>query len=94
MAEVRLIPGNGQPGNPAPAAYKNTGIELASAIVAERQDGTRVYLRYFPTGEVQQWSNARAGWVTLGRCAPQQLDSRNRARPPQCSPEPLQLLRE
>lgn len=32
--------------------------------------------------------------VTLGSCAPQQLDSRNRARPPQCSPEPPQWLRE
>jgi hypothetical protein len=94
MAEVRLIPGNGQPGNPVPAVYKNTGIEMASAIVAERQDGTRLFLRYFTTGEVQQWSDARAGWVTLGTCAPRQPDSRNRARSPQCNPEPLQLLRE
>ncbi|WP_223753744.1 hypothetical protein [Myxococcus sp. RHSTA-1-4] len=94
MAEVRLIPGNGQPGNPAPAAYKDTGIDMASALVAERPDGTRVYLRYFPTGEVQQWSDARAGWVTLATCAPRQPDSRNRMLPPQCNPEPLRLLRE
>ncbi len=65
MAAVRLIPGN-----PAPAIYKNTALEMASALVAERQDGSRVFLRYFPTGEVQQWSNAKAGWVTLGTCAP------------------------
>jgi hypothetical protein len=83
MAEVRLIPGN-----PVPAVHKNTGIEMASALVAERQDGTRVYLRYFPTGEVQQWSAVKTGWVTLGRCAPLR-DS----RAPQCD-EPLRLLRE
>jgi hypothetical protein len=83
MAEVRLIPGN-----PAPTAYTNTGIELASALVAERQDGTRVFLRYFPTGEVQQWSAARVGWVTLSHCAP-----RRDGREPQCD-EPLRLLRE
>jgi hypothetical protein len=65
MVEVRLIPGN-----PAPAVYKSIGIEMASAVVAERQDGTRIYLRYFPTGEIQQWSDARAGWATLGFCAP------------------------
>jgi hypothetical protein len=94
MAEVRLIPGNGQPGNPAPAVYRNTGIEMASALVAERPDGTRVYLRYFPTGEVQQWSHARADWVTLATCAPREPDNRNRPRAPQCAPEPLQLLRE
>jgi hypothetical protein len=89
MAEVRLIPGN-----PAPAVHKNTGIEMASALVAERQDGTRVFLRYFPTGEVQQWSDAKVGWVTLGTCAPREPDSRGRGRTPQCSDEPLQLLRE
>jgi proteasome lid subunit RPN8/RPN11 len=86
MAEVRLIPGN-----PAPAVYKDTSIEMASALVAERQDGTRVFLRYFSTGEVQQWSNARAGWVTLGRCVPRRNSSFKTT--PQCN-EPLQLLRE
>lgn len=83
MAEIRLVPGN-----PAPAVYKHTGIEMASALVAERQDGTRVYLRYFPTGEVQQWSDAKAGWLTLGICAPNRMN-----RPPQCD-KPLQLLSE
>ena len=83
MAEVRLIPGN-----PAPGVYKDIGIEMASALVAERQDGTRIFMRYFPTGEIQQWSVARFGWVTLGRCAPRRND-----RAPQCD-EPLQLLRE
>ncbi|PTL76628.1 hypothetical protein DAT35_49170 [Vitiosangium sp. GDMCC 1.1324] len=83
MAEVRLIPGN-----PAPAVHKNTDIEMASALVAERQDGTRVYLRYFPTGEIQQWSAVKTGWVTLGRCTP-----RRDSRAPQCD-EPLSLLRE
>jgi hypothetical protein len=83
MAQVRLIPGN-----PAPAVYKNTGIEMASALVAERQDGTRIVLRYFPTGEVQQWSNASAGWVPLARCAP-----RRDGRAPQCD-KPLRLLRK
>jgi hypothetical protein len=94
MAEVRLIPGNGPPDNPTPAVDKNTAIEMASAIVAERQDGTRLFLRYFTTGEVQQWSDTRAGWVTLGTCAPRRRDSHNRPLPPQCSPEPLRLLRE
>jgi hypothetical protein len=89
MAEVRLIPGN-----PAPAVYKKTGIEMASALVAERPDGSRIYLRYFSTGEIQQWSNARGSWVTLGVCAPRQPGSRNHNRPPQCDPEPLRLLRE
>jgi hypothetical protein len=89
MAEVRLIPGN-----PIPAVHKNTSIEMASALVAERQDGTRIFLRYFPTGEIQQWSDARAGWATLGTCVPREPDSRSRGRRPQCSHEPLQLLRE
>jgi hypothetical protein len=83
MAEVRLIPGN-----PVPAVYKNTGIEMASSLVAELQDGTRLFLRYFPTGEVQQWSAAKTGWVTLAHCAPG-----HEGRPPQCD-EPLRLLRE
>jgi hypothetical protein len=86
MAEVRLIPGN-----PAPAFYKNAPVEMASALVAERQDGTRVFLRYFPTGEVQQWSDARAGWVALGRCTPRAGNPFTTA--PQCD-EPLRLLRE
>jgi hypothetical protein len=83
MATVRLIPGN-----PAPSVYKNTAIELASALVAERQDGTRVFLRYFPTGEVQQWSNAKGGWLTLGRCTP-----RRGGQAPSCD-KPLRLWRE
>jgi hypothetical protein len=87
MAEVRLIPGN-----PAPAVYENTAIEMASALVAERQDGTRIFLRYFPTGEVQQWSDAKDDWVTLGRCAPRGATISNTA--PQCDHEPLRLLRE
>lgn len=86
MASVRLIPGN-----PAPAIHGNTAIEMASALVAQRQDGTRLFLRYFPTGEVQQWSNVRSGWVTLGTCAPR---GNSRSRTPRCSTEPLQLLRE
>ncbi len=88
MAEVRLYPGN-----PAPALYKNTTIEMASALVAERQDGTRVFLRWFPTGEVQQWSNARARWVTLGTCAPRGTNPR-RDTVPSCREGSLQLLRE
>ncbi len=87
MAEVRLIPGN-----PNPALHKNTAIEMASALVAERQDGTRVFLRYFPTGEVQQWSEARGGWVPLGYCAPRGDNSIGTG--PLCSEEPLRLLRE
>jgi hypothetical protein len=86
MAEVRLVPGN-----PAPALYKNRALEMASALVAERQDGTRVFLRYFPTGEVQQWSQPRAGWVTLGRCTPRANNPFTTA--PQCD-EPLRLLHE
>lgn len=88
MAEVRLWPGN-----PVPARYKNTAIEMASALVAERQDGTRVFLRYFPTGEVQQWSNAKARWVTLGLCTPSRTDPR-RNTAPQCRGDSLQLLRD
>jgi proteasome lid subunit RPN8/RPN11 len=86
MAEVRLIPGN-----PAHAAYKNMVIEMASALVAERQDGTRVFLRYFPTGEVQQWSQVRSNWVALGRCAPRRANTFTTA--PQCD-EPLRVLHE
>jgi hypothetical protein len=86
MAEVRLVPGN-----PAPAVYKNTAIEMASALVAERQDGTRVFLRYFPTGEIQQWSQAKAGWVTLGRCSPR--DRTNFGSAPRCD-ELLRVLHE
>src|SRR5690242_1311614 len=77
MAEFRLIPGN-----PEPAVYKNTAIEMASALVAERRDGTRIYLRYSPTGEIQQWSNAQTSWVVLDTCAPH-INSRSRL--PQCS---------
>ncbi|HZI09425.1 MAG TPA: hypothetical protein VE153_03480 [Myxococcus sp.] len=87
MAEVRLIPGN-----PAPSVYRNTSVEMASALVAERQDGTRVFLRYFPTGEVQQWSEVRARWVSLGTCAPRGNNRRDRTL--QCSPGPLRLLHE
>jgi hypothetical protein len=88
MAEVRLIPGN-----PAPALHKNMAIEMASAVVAERQDGTRVFLRYFATGEIQQWSGAKARWVTLGMCAPRGAGPR-RNTVPQCRDGSLQLLRE
>lgn len=93
MAEFRLIAGNlTASGEKAPAVHENTAIEMASAVVAERQDGTRVFPRYFPTGEVQQWSNVKAGWVTLGMCSPR---GASRSRTLQCSPdEPLQLLPE
>ncbi|NTX51912.1 hypothetical protein HR086_11375 [Myxococcus sp. CA039A] len=89
MAEVRLIPGN-----PAPAVFKNTAIEMTSALVAERQDGTRFYLRYFPTGEVQQWSETSARWVTLGICAPRSARPPFRSVAPQCRDGNLQLLRD
>jgi hypothetical protein len=87
MAEVRLIPGN-----PVPATYKDTAIEMASALVAEQQDGTRVFMRYFPTGEVQQWSPAQARWVTLGTCAPSPSNRFTTA--PQCNNGPLRMLHE
>lgn len=83
MAEFRLVPTN-----PAPAVYKDTNIEMASALVAERQDGTRIFLRYFPTGEIQQWSIARGRWMRLGRCTPGR-----EGRPPQCD-VPLRPLTE
>jgi hypothetical protein len=86
MAEVRLIPGN-----PAPAVYKSTAIEMTSALVAERRDSTRIFLRYFPTGEIQQWSQVKTGWVTLGRCSPRERTSFGSA--PQCE-APLRLLHE
>jgi hypothetical protein len=85
MAEVRLITAN-----PIPLVHNNTAIEVASALVAERPDGTRIFLRYFTTGEIQQWSRGNARWVTLGFCAPRR-DSRSTM--PQCDRE-LQLLRE
>jgi hypothetical protein len=88
MAEVRLFPGN-----PDWARYKNTAIEMASALVSERLDGTRIYLRYFPTGEIQQWSETQNNWVTLGTCAPRRLSTNHRAVP-QCREGSLQLLRE
>ena len=87
MAEVRLIPGN-----PAPAVHQSTAIEMASALVAERRDGTRMFLRYFPTGEVQQWSVRLGKWVALGRCAPRGAESHGLT--PRCSDEPLRLLQE
>ncbi|MCY1036616.1 hypothetical protein OV207_34585 [Corallococcus sp. BB11-1] len=86
MAVVRLVPGN-----PAPALFKGLAIEMASAVVAERQDGTRVYLRYFPTGEVEQWSGTRRRWGPLGTCAPT-LSQFGVA--PRCTNGPLRLLRE
>jgi len=89
MAEVRLIPGN-----PVPALYGNTGIEMASALVAERRDGTRIFLRYFPTGEIQQWSDGRADWISLDICTPREPDNRSRERTPECRKGPLRLLQE
>lgn len=89
MAEVRLIPGN-----PAPAVFNDAAIEMASALVAVRQDGTRFFLRYFPTGEVQQWSEARTRWVTLGTCAPRSPRPPFRNAAPQCRDGGLQLLRD
>ena len=88
MAEVRLVPGN-----PSPAGHGGAAIEMASAIVAERQDGTRVFLRYFPTGEVQQWSVGRDRWITLGTCAPSG-PTRSRSEVPQCRDGSLHLLSE
>jgi hypothetical protein len=88
MAEVRLWPGN-----PAPARYKNTPIELTSALVAERQDGTRIFLRWFPTGEIQQWSNAKSRWVALGRCSPGNLTGHGMTVP-RCHQGSLHLLIE
>ena len=89
MAEVRLVPGN-----PDPAVFRDSAIEMASALVAERQDGTRLFLRYFPTGEVQQWSEARTRWVTLGTCTPRSPRPPFRNVAPQCSGGGLELLRD
>ncbi|NNB90889.1 hypothetical protein HJC10_41660 [Corallococcus exiguus] len=86
MAVVRLVPGN-----PAPALFKSLAIEMTSALVAERMDGSRVYLRYFPTGEVEQWSERRRRWILLGTCAPTQS---HLGAVPQCTNGPLRLLRE
>ncbi|WP_233602468.1 hypothetical protein [Corallococcus sp. CA047B] len=86
MAVVRLVPGN-----PAPALFKGLAVEMASALVAELADGTRVYLRYFPTGEVEQWSGSRRRWILLGTCAPT-LSQFGAA--PRCTNGPLRLLRE
>lgn len=87
MAEMRLIPGN-----PAPAVHGKTAIEMASALVAERQDGSRIFLRYFPTGEIQQWSQRKSDWVTLDFCSPPEASRFGRT--PQCRHGALRLLRE
>ncbi|HVG61872.1 MAG TPA: hypothetical protein VNA24_25140 [Hyalangium sp.] len=73
--------------------YKSTAIDMASAMVAERQDGTRIFLRYFPTGEIQQWSKAKEHWVMLGTCAPA-ASSLFHQTAPQCREGSIQLLRE
>ncbi|WP_375743049.1 hypothetical protein NR800_31555 [Corallococcus interemptor] len=86
MAVVRLVPGN-----PAPALFKSLAIEMASALVAERMDGSRVYLRYFPTGEVEQWSERRRRWILLGTCTPTQS---HLGAVPRCTNGSLRLLRE
>jgi hypothetical protein len=66
---------------------------MASAMVAERLDGTRIFLRYFPTGEIQQWSKAKERWVTLGICAPVASGLFQKSGP-QCREGSIQLLRE
>ncbi|WP_434385112.1 hypothetical protein [Melittangium boletus] len=87
MAEVRMVPGN-----PRPLTHRNNAIEMASALVAQRQDGTRFFLRYFTTGEVQQWSETRSRWILLDRCTPR--GSNPFSAMPQCEKGPLRLLRE
>lgn len=88
MAELRLVPGN-----PAPAGFKNSLIEMASALVAERQDGIHIFLRYFSTGEIQQWSHRKSDWITLGICAPGAL-SPYHGTLPRCQKGSVELLRE
>jgi hypothetical protein len=88
MTELRMIPGN-----PAPAVFQGEGIQMSSALVAERQDGSRFFLRYFPTGEVQQWSQSKTNWVTLGRCTPRRASPPFNSAP-QCIPGALRVLHE
>ena len=87
MAEFRLTPGN-----PAPAVYENTLIEMASAVVAERPDGKRVFVRYFTTGEVEQWSQVQSRWIHIGKCIPRGANRFSNV--PQCGDGPLRLLSE
>lgn len=86
MTEYRMIPGN-----PAPAMFKGQAILMASALVAERSDGTRVFLRYFPTGEIEQWSKVERGWHLLGTCIP---TSTRYSSAPLCRSGSIQLLDE
>jgi hypothetical protein len=60
-------------------------------VVKDADYPARIILRYFPTGEIQQWSTTKADWVTLGTCAPSATTSRDRK--PRCN-QPLRLLRE
>ncbi|MCP3145019.1 hypothetical protein [Pyxidicoccus xibeiensis] len=83
MAEVTLVRAT----LPDPHAE----VHLASGMVVEREDRTRVMLRFFDRGgELQQWSRVENRWVTLGTC-PSSPDPLFMAVP-QCSP--LALLRE
>ena len=89
MAEVRLWPGN-----PAPARYKNTAIEMASALVAERQDGTRslpalVSHGRGPTVEQCQGPLGHSRYYVLPA-----VPTLAGMTAPQCRDDSLQLLRE
>jgi hypothetical protein len=86
MAEFRMIPGN-----PAPAMFKGEAVLMASALVTERKDGSRVFLRYFPTGEIEQWSQQERRWRLLGTCIPTRS---HYSSVPLCRDGAIQLLAE
>ncbi|WP_257979563.1 hypothetical protein [Corallococcus exiguus] len=86
LAEFRMIPGN-----PAPAMFKGQALLMASALVAERTDGSRVFLRYFPTGEIEQWSQQERRWRLLGTCIPTRTRYNSA---PLCRDGAVQLLAE
>ncbi|MFP2924430.1 hypothetical protein ACLESO_04280 [Pyxidicoccus sp. 3LG] len=83
MVEVTLVM--------AAPPYPHAEVHLASGMVVERENGTRVMLRYFAMGgELQQWSRFENRWVTLGTCFPSPDPFLMTV--PHCNP--LALLRE
>ena len=72
---------------PTPGAY-------GACMYRSAATGTYYYFGNSKTGEVQQWSEARTRWVTLGTCAPRSPRPPFRNVTPQCSGGSLQLLRD
>lgn len=75
----------------ANGCIRGQALLMASALVAVQKDGSRVFLRYFPTGEIEQWSQRERRWRLLGTCVP----TRTRySSAPLCRDGAIQLLAE